>query len=251
MFKVTLHNLTADARAAFPGLDPIDLGELEPEALLNLLEKLAALDPAQVAEAEPQLTVTGRAGKYAVRTGQGKLLLYNARDSSQPYVELTAPEIVGLIDRALTPAPFGSGSDSAPGASRPAPHAGTALAMLVVGLALNGYTLYAVLYTDSVNRKPDIKLVTDAAELAAHRTSFVGSYFTGRQSGDRGIVITADGTVRFTVLGTAPGSLESNDTSRVGRHDNRLCLDTPESGMIDIVNLDTLVYYRDTYRREK
>jgi hypothetical protein len=37
--------------------------------------------------------------------------------------------------------------------------------MLVVGLALNGYILYSVFYVESVNKKPEVKLLTDADEL--------------------------------------------------------------------------------------
>ena len=97
MFNVTLVNLSADASAADTAHDRSDLGELPAAQVQALLEQFARLDAVSNADAEPQINLSVRSGKFIVRTGRGKLFLYNARDSAQPYAELTAAEIVSQL----------------------------------------------------------------------------------------------------------------------------------------------------------
>lgn len=63
------------------------------------------------------------------------------------------------------------------------------------------------------------------------------------------ITVTPDRKVRFSELG-APDVISINtDTFRLGLHGKCRCLLTAESGVVDFVNPDTLLSYRDTYRR--
>jgi hypothetical protein len=260
MFRVSTVNLSPDGRRFDPQAGTIDLGELPADQLVDLLERFRGIDPVENTEAEPHITATGRAGKFLVRTGRGKLFLYNARDSIEPYAELTADEIVVQLERtAVTAPPFASmtATDSgsspavppAPAMHRSAPHRGIAAAILVTGLALNGYTLYSVFYTESVNEQPAVTLVTDPAELASRQQELLGTYRTGEQPGDRIIAIEADGRIRFTEIGSKNSVVNNADAYRLGRRAGKYCLTTAESGLIDIVDIDTLTYYRDTYRR--
>ena len=68
--------------------------------------------------------------------------------------------------------------------------------------------------------------------------------------GDRVIAIDAGGNVRLQELG-AHGTVQSETagTYRLGRRDRRLYLALADGGQIEVTNRDTLVYYRDTYRR--
>lgn len=250
MFNVTTVHLSSDTTRADAALDASDLGTLSPEEFTALLVRFSQLDISLDHESDPHLIVTAVAGRFLVRTGRGKLFLYNARDITEPYSELTPEEIVAQLDRKLTTPPFASAEtdDDAP---KPAPHYGIAFAILVAGLALNGYTLYSVFYTESVNETPAVILLTDPAELAAREREAIGSYATGSQPGDRVITVTADGKIRFFELGVKDGITNNTDTFKVGRHDKKFCLITSESGVVDVVNPDTLLYYRDTYRRTK
>lgn len=249
MFTVTTVNLAHDTRSASPGHGATDLGELSVEELSALLERFRAIDSLQNHDAEPHLIVVARAGKFIIRTSQGRLLLYNARDSTIPYVELTAEEIVAQLDRPVTTAaPF---DDDAQRPAAITPSRGIAVAILVAGLSLNGYTLYSVVYTESVNQKPSVTLLTDTTERDARLRDAVGTYATGSQPGDRAMEITADGRIKFLEVGARNRAGDSTDTFRVGRHDTKLCLTTVESGIVDILNIDTLVYFRDTYKRTK
>lgn len=253
MFTVTSVNLSSDTTTASVEFEPTELGALSAEEFTALLGRFSLLNPRQNFEADPHLIVTAAGGKFIVRTGQGKLFLYNARDTTEPYSELSAPEIVSQIDRPLTSPPFAAASPATAAGNdngaKPAPHYGIAFAILLAGVALNGYTLYSFFYTQSVNELPAVTLLTDATEIKERGREMIGSFATGNTPGDRVITITADGRISFFELGTKDGLSNNTDTYKLGRHDKRLCLLTAMSGVIDITNPDTLVYYRDIYRR--
>ena len=250
MFTVTTVNLTSDTTGAAPSLGTAELGTLSPEEFTALLGRFQQLDARQNHDADPHLLVTAAAGRFLIRTGQGKLFLYNARDTTEPYSELSASEIAAQLDRQRT-TPLPTATDSAAAEPKPAPHYAIAFAILIAGLGLNGYTLYSVFYTESVNVTPAVVLLTDPAELAARGREAVGSYATGGLPGDRVITVTADGKIRFFELGVKDGITHNTDTFKLGRHDRKFCLLTADSGVVNIVNPDTLLYYRDTYRRTK
>jgi hypothetical protein len=65
------------------------------------------------------------------------------------------------------------------------------------------------------------------------------------------MTVTPDRKVRFSELGSPDGISINNDTFRLGLHGKCRCLLTAESGVVDFVNPDTLLYYRDTYRRSR
>ena len=252
MFTVTTFNLAPDTRSAVPGQGHTDLGELSIEEFSFLLARFRELDSQQNLEGDPHLIVTARAGKFLVRTNRGKLLLYDARDTTVPYADLTAEEIVAQLDRvpAVEQQPDGP-SAAVPTEVASTPSRGIAVAILLAGLVLNGYTLYSVFYTESVNEKPAITLVTDAAEVTARLHDATGTYATGDQPGDRAIVVTPDGKIKFLEIGARSRLTENVDIFHLGRRDKKLCLATAVSGVVDILNIDALVYYRDTYKRTK
>ena len=59
-----------------------------------------------------------------------------------------------------------------------------------------------------------------------------------------------DGHVEFSEIAAKGLIAESRDTYRLGRRNTKLCLVTPTSGVVDLLNLETLTYYGDTYRRK-
>jgi hypothetical protein len=258
MARVSTVHLSPDATSANARFGPTDARDVGAVELHELLERFREIDPLQLVDAEPQVIITGRAGRFIVRTSQKKLFLYGARDAAQAYAELSPAEIVQQVEA----------SDAAPGwadeasaesdatrdgaATLPqsAPHRGIAAAILITGIALNGYTLYSVFYTESVNPPPVVTLLTEPAELAARQQAVVGTYATGDKPGDRSITVLADGRIKFVEIGSANGVLNNTDTYRLGRRGDKLCLTTADSGVIDIFDTDTLVYYRDFYRRK-
>jgi hypothetical protein len=249
MFHVTTVNLATDTTAAHVMHGAVDVGELTAEELVALLERFRRLDPVQNHEADPHLFVMTSAGKFRIRTGQGKLFLDNARDTSEPYAELTTEEIIRHVERSISISTVVDETGAATGKTEASPNHAIAAAILVAGLALNGYTLYSVFYTQSVNEKPAITLLTDPAELSAHQHDAVGTYATGDQSGDRTIAVSAGGKIVFAEVGAHTGYNDNTDTYRLGRLGKNFCLTTVDSGVVEIVNIDTLIYYRDTYKR--
>ncbi len=250
MFTVTTMNLTPDLRTAQPDLGACDFGQVDEGQLIVLLERFRDIDPVQNQDAEPHVVVVGPAGKFLVRTHARKLYFYDALDTSQPGAELDAAGIAGALkSRPLPSARPTPAVDPAP----PARHSrnAAAICILVAGLLLNGYTVYSFFYIDDVNRPPPVSLLTDAAEIDAHRTAAAGRYATGRAEGDRVIEIDSTGRIRFLRLTSAGEQADSEDTFRIGRLDTKLCLATNDNGVIEVLNIDTLVYYRDTYRRSR
>jgi hypothetical protein len=256
MFRVSTVHLSADAATADPTLAATELGEVSRDTLLTLLGRLRELDASHLVDAEPHLLVTSRAGRFIVRTGRKKLFLYDARDNVQPYAELTPEEIVALLEREhVTAAPWSANEGNAPAeaahaARRAAPHTGIAATILIAGLALNGYTLYSVFYTESVNAPPLVTLLTEPTDIVARTNSVVGTYMTGDKPGDRTIAVQADGRVNFSELGSSNVLLNNRDTYKVGKRGEKFCLSTAESGVIEIIDSDTLLYYRDVYKRK-
>lgn len=248
MLKVTLNHLSPDARAVRAGTH--ELGECDPATLQALLENLRTLvlPTAPSSEDEPEIVITAPTGKFLVRSGAQKLFLYNARDSSEPYVELTSAAIVEQLTAAPLPPPDDDVGlvTEAKSANRNA-----AYFILFIGLLLNGYTLYSVFYTERVNRPPPVTLLTDAAEIQNYARRFTGTFQTGDAPGDRAIIISPDGTLRFVEFGTRNRRAESTDVYQIGRHEGKICFATTDNGVVDASTVDSLVYYRDTYRRVK
>ena len=130
-------------------------------------------------------------------------------------------------------------------------HRGIAAALLVASVALNGYTLHSAFDTESVTEKPVITLVADATERVNRQREVAGVYATGNRPGDRVISVKSDGRVHFSEVGMKPGVSESEDRYQLGKQGPKFCLTTSASGVIDILNFETLVYYRDTYKRRQ
>ena len=106
-----------------------------------------------------------------------------------------------------------------------------------------------------VSEKPspseDFTLVTALAELKERRQAVVGIYATGLNLGDRHLMISPDGHIVFSELGARQTIGAGTDSYRIARRDQRTCLVTPRSGVIETVDANTIVYYGDTYKRIK
>jgi hypothetical protein len=122
--------------------------------------------------------------------------------------------------------------------------------LIAAGLTLVGSTLRSAFRIDDVNQTPPLAPLVDPAEIVQQEEVLAGVFTTGDDAGDRAIVIDVGGKVRLQELGahgTVP--LETAGTYRLGRRDRRLYLAIAHGGQIEAANRDTLVYYRDTYRR--
>ncbi len=134
-------------------------------------------------------------------------------------------------------------------ARRPA-HRAIGLLVLAAAIAVNFHTLFSALRVDNVNRTTDRPTPLEAAELAVVGKSLLGTYVTGENPGDRTITVQPGGRVTFAELGSSNKVLNNTDTFRLGRRASARCMVTANSGIIDIFDTDTLVYFRDFYRRK-
>ena len=251
MFTVTSVHLSADPSAADCRVGPSELGLLTPDELRSLLDQLRRIESPQPNVTDPHLVVTSAAGRFIIRTSQGNLFLHNARDTTEPSGLLSPEEIVAQLDSQITQAPFAVPSTPPASNSKGASHYAIVLSLVFAGLALNSYTIYSVFNIESVAQLPAVVVLTDLNERTTRGRDAIGSYATGSRSGDRVITIISDGKIRFSERGSPDAISINTDTFRLGRHDKRLCLLTAESGVVDFVNPDTLLYYGDTYRRSK
>jgi hypothetical protein len=249
MYRVSTTHLGPDGRRASDANESVDRGDMSAAEFTTLLDAFCEIDPVENEEYDPSIVAAGRGAKLIVRTSRGRLQVYDIRDHSAPAVETTVAGLLERLDRMPeTRSPFGELEPEQPAPT--APHRGIAFAMLVVGLALNGYILYSVFYVESVNKKPEVTLITDADEMKTREAAVAGVYATGNRTGDRIIEVVASGQVRFYEIGAKGPINDTRDTYRFGRHDGLLCLSTAESGVVDLVG-DTLVYYRDVYQRRR
>ncbi len=248
MYRITTSHLGPDGRRANAASEDADRGELSAADLLVLLEAFTEIDPADNEEHDPHILATGRGAKLIIRTSRGRMQVYDGRDHAAPAVEMSAQGVLDRLDQAPESASPVPHEPEQPAPS--APHHGIAFAMLIVGLALNGYILFSVFYVESVNKKVDVKLISDADEVKSRQAALAGIYATGSRTGDRVIEIEAGAQVRFYEVGSKGPINDSKDTYRVGRHDGLLCLTTADSGVIDLVG-DTIVYYKDVYQRRR
>ena len=250
MFRVTTVNLSPDALSADVFYETREMGDLGDAEFEALLQAFAGVDPVQNQEHDPQIHATGAGTKLVIRTSQGRLFAYDPRDQASPATEATAGQIMARLDTA-EPGPSADRGESAAEArgDTAAPHRGIAVAMLIVGLALNGYTLYSALYIEHVRKAPPVTLLTDQAEAAARQKAAAGTYATGDRQGDRVIIVGADGSLRIYEIGARGPINVMTDKFRVGHHDGLLCLSTLESGVVDILGSDSVSYFRDTYQR--
>jgi hypothetical protein len=248
MYRVTSSHLGPDARRTQNATENLDRGEMNAAELTVLLDAFVDIDPSDNEEHDPHIVVVGRGAKLIVRTSRGRLQVYDVRDHAAPAVEMTAAGIIQRLDKTMeTSSPF---AVEEPLPVPTAPHHGIAFAMLIVGLALNGYILYSVFYVESVNKKVEVKLITDATEIKTKEATLAGIYGTGNKTGDRVIEVDSYNQVRFYEIGSKGPINDSKDSYSIGRHDGILCLTTEESGVIDLIG-DTLVYYRDVYQKRK
>lgn len=262
MYNLTLINLSADARtAAINEGGNIELKGVSAEDLRALLETFCAIDAVQNVTADPEIRIKTRHENYLVRTGQGKLFLYDVLNREAPAQVLTPEQTVAELDGSAmaerTVAPFMMPGMAAYAAREPEPIAAPrdalnlprVIVMAVIALGLGGAIFY--LQEPIFSRaEPALFKPSEAAELSALRASLAGVYMTGIAAGHHGIVLSTTGELKLFEMNAraAPGVVYAS--ARVGRSGDKLILATNQpGGLIEVSGDGALLYCGEIYRR--
>jgi hypothetical protein len=122
--------------------------------------------------------------------------------------------------------------------------------LLAGAIALAAFTAYRTSRVPSVVSPPPVPTAPVAANEAANRRQeFAGTFATGNRPGDRILTLEAGGRVEYAEIGAAGTVTREADAFQVGKRGKRFALATKRTGVIEVVDLDTLTYWGDTYRR--
>jgi len=252
MFKISTLYLDPEVRHVGVQHGSASRGELDAAGLIALLENFRSVDAIEMIDVDAQIIAAGRACKLIIRTSRKKLFVYNVQNMDEAAVEMTPVEIVQRLDN-IKPVPAAEEADQfgladAPSPSRP----GIGYALLAIALFINIYTVYSMVSKPAqIDDKSDVVYVTDAGEIARQHGILAGTYVTGDTPGNRILIISADGSVQYSEIG-APGNPPPwTGTYRVGSRNQNLCLAVDGGSVIDVVDPNMLMYYRDTFRRIK
>jgi hypothetical protein len=266
MFSVTLVNLTPDASAAVEGQPPVDLGTLKPAEFDSLLRTFTAIDPVQNLKLDPEIRVSTRRERFVIRTGQGKLFLYDTRRMSDPAFVCSPSEAIAEIDgsavaqRTAAPfsmSPFAGGDpaavESATLASAAPPPAvesrRTSWVLLAVTLLLSAYVVSVEVGTRGESGAPTLSPLSDS-ERQTEDAALTGVYMTGSQPGQHGIVILGDGDLKLFTANTNAAPSVVYGKYKLGRLDSKLCLATDQpGGIIRVTDGRALEYSGEKYDR--
>ncbi len=126
-----------------------------------------------------------------------------------------------------------------------------AVILLCGAAALATYAVQAWRQIESVEARVAVNRLSEPTELAARQHDVIGTFATGAAPGDRTLMVTGDGKIEFIEIGADPATGRITDTYYIARRGKNFSLVTKSSGLVDVVNIDTMVHYRDTYRRTR
>ena len=259
LFKTSTVGLAEHAAGVDGSSAAREVGELTAAQLVELLARFAALDAVQIADADPRVMVTSRLGRFSIGTQGGKLFVYETRDASRTYVELTPAEIPGYLDNGLTSGLAAPATD-APGEEAPSgrgarprpPRTGLALVLVALGVAAVAGSVAFTFRTDPIDAEVEYTTVSDT-EAATLRAQAAGTYVADDGPANRhSLVIAADGAVQYVDMNTDDTiaddvTVDSSVTMLAGTGP----VFRTSLGPIEFHAPDRLIFARETYVRQR
>jgi hypothetical protein len=246
-FDVTLHQLTPEAKHADSGAPDLELLALNEKKLRELIRSLAKLAPTNLGGASPELRVTAPHGQFVVQIAQGRLRI-NSWTIKVGGADLSPEQVFALI----------TGTEAVADAvglelnGRPKRSRGATIALLAA-LILGSNATTAWLLTRPSGPPPLLPDYTPLAAEPATRfvSGLVGEYRSGATAGARALKISADGHVHWLVLGDGGAIAEDAELAvqPVQSHGQPALL-ADGRALIEAPDAASLVFYRETYRRE-
>lgn len=253
VFAVTFHQLAPDLKRAGTEFADFDRTGVTLDQLHTLIERLTVLAPVVQYPAEPELRIVGPQGRFLVQARNGEILVSSW--STRVTVGKPSPrQIVAMIMGYEEAA-----ADFLPGQVENTKSASLARRwkLLLLALAVAGSNGVTAWYLTRPLAPPPRELFPEYRLLAPEQagrvlSEFVGGYETGTGEGDRELTISPDGSVRWIVWGTGRSiSEETPLRAQAAESNGHLVLVTDNFGMIELKDPGTVVYFRDTYRRQK
>ena len=244
-FHVSTVGLSPDLKRIDPLFGSINRGDVSRQALRIALEAYRQIET-QWGVSVSRIVIKSEVGTFVVRAANKQLTLATEEQTIAQALPLTAAEIIKRLEQA----PPDPAAEPPPPPEPPSRSAAT-IALLCTGVVLIVLGLKPLFVSEKPPPPDDFTLVTALAELKERRQAVVGIYATGPNLGDRHLMISPDGHIVFAELGARQSLGAGTDSYRIARRDQRTCLVTPRSGIIDVVDADAVVYYGDTYRRIK
>lgn len=262
MLRTTLVNCDPDAALVSSDLGKRCLGDLEPFAVVILLEKFAAIDPVLNAVVDPEVVIETTRHKFIVRTGQGRLFLYDLRNALEPAIVLTPEEVVAELDGSAARArsrvriirPVETREEPEPVAPQSLPLAGLRpphrLALLSTALCLTIYLVNPHLTAEAAAPLPEFMPAASGKPTEVLCAEIAGVYLTGSTPGHHGIALRPDGTMKLFQINASGTPSSFNDTYRVGDIGGQVCvLGAAPNRLIRRIAKDSLSYGGETYQR--
>lgn len=253
---VKLRGITVDFSEIGAQIEEQDLGAISADALIELLEKFAAIDPVKLVDFDPEILLTGRRGRFTVRSIQGKLNVQATGDATAAFQTIPATAIPEWLDQAEgTPLNAGSVDPTKeeieitdPGSSRQALVTG----LLILSLIAVGVSAYFTYRPAPINNPSDYTAITDPGELARidqqARGRFVnidGSVELRIEDDRRVVLLEADGSDNTYREETTTTYTPMTDVSGAN------ILFTPDIGIITLKGPNNLIYSADAFTRAR
>lgn len=255
LFKTSTSGLADQAARVEPGAGTQELGDLTSAQLVELLTRFAALDPMQTAASDPKVTViTRNRVRFSIGTQLGKLFVYDTRDASRTYVELSPAAVPDYLDHGVATAAVDAPAEQVedPGAPRKPPRTGLALALMAVGVAAMIGSAAFTFRADPIDADTEYTTVSET-EAATWRAQAAGSYVALDGPANRhALVVAPDGSVRYT--DTNPDGTMADDitvSSTIARQVGGGPVFRTSIGPVGFKAPDQLVFARETYVRKR
>lgn len=260
MFRITLVNWDPNAALVSADLGKHCLGDLTPFAIVILLEKFAAIDPILNAIVDPEVIIETTRRKHIVRTGQGRLFLYDLRNALEPAIVLSPEEVVAELDgsavrvrsRTRIFRPIEAKAEPVAPCAEPLiglrpPHR---LALLCTALCLTIYLVNPHLSAEAAAPFPEFVPVASGKPTEALRGEIAGVYLTGSTPGHHGIALRPDGTMQLFQINASGNPSHINDSYRVGHMAGQVCvLGSTPNRLVRQITKGSFSYGGETYQR--
>ncbi len=255
-YPVKLRGISADFSDIGVHIEEQDLGEITAEALTELLEKFALIDPLRLVDSDPEILLSGRRGRFTVRCNQGKLNVQPTGDTTAAFQTIAADAIPEWLNQTEgTPLNAGSadlGKEETvitdPGSSRQ----GLITVLLILSLFAVGASAYFTYQPAPIDNPNDYAAITDPGKLADLDQQVPGRFVNVDASvelriedGRHIMLIESDGDDDATPEETTTTYTPMTDVSGAN------ILFTQDIGIIVVNGPNDLSYNADTYTRAK